>query len=437
MPRTAPWGLRTIGLAVVGLVTFITPPSTRAELVTQVIAYAVLCLGMAGWALADLPRNPRPVMRSHGLPVALGAVTAAGCAGSTAGGGGYSLIAFSAVALMVAAEMLPAARWVAIASLGVLATEAGGLAYGQDLGVLLGSPLLLAVGVLFGRNRASLRVQAEQASQLLAQHEELRAEQRRAEVLAERARIAREVHDVLAHSLGALGIQLQAVRALITVHHDEDRALEALAAAQRMASGGLNETRRAVLALRTDTLPLHDELARATAEVAERHQVQVRYQASGVPVALPPEATVALTRIAQESLVNAVKHAPGADIEVDLNYRADGTVLTVSNPLAPRQHGTDGGGTEGGGTDGLHTVDAGYGLVGMRERLLLLGGSLEAGPRDGRWVVVADLPLPAGPHPPEPVPADQLPADQPAPATAADTASPSSTTAAATREGER
>jgi signal transduction histidine kinase len=224
---------------------------------------------------------------------------------------------------------------------------------------------------------------------------------------------------------------------LITVHHDEDRALEALAAAQRMASGGLNETRRAVLALRTDTLPLHDELARATAEVAERHQVQVRYQASGVPVALPPEATVALTRIAQESLVNAVKHAPGADIEVDLNYRADGTVLTVSNPLAPRQHGTDGGGTEGGGTDGLHTVDAGYGLVGMRERLLLLGGSLEAGPRDGRWVVVADLPLPAGPHPPEPVPADQLPADQPAPATAADTASPSSTTAAATREGER
>jgi len=378
-----------VGLALVGLVTFLTPPSSRAGSTTQVIAYALLCLGVALWALADLPREPHPALRRRGLPVALGLVTVAGCVGSAAGAGGYSMIAFSAVALMVAADVLPVAGLLAILALGVLTTEAGGLILSQDLADLLGTPLLLVVGVSFGRNRASLRVQAEQARQLLAQHERLRTEQRRADVLEERARIAREVHDVLAHSLGALGIQLQTVRALITVHHDTDRALEALAAAQHMASGGLKETRRAVLALRTDTLPLHDELARASAEVAERHQAQVGYQTLGVPVALPPEATVALTRIAQESLVNAVKHAPGQPITVDLDYREDDVRLTVSNPLAS-------GGPGAAGTPvPLHTVDSGYGLTGMRERLLLIGGSLEAGQRAGRWVVVADLPLPA------------------------------------------
>jgi signal transduction histidine kinase len=82
------------------------------------------------------------------------------------------------------------------------------------------------------------------------------------------------------------------------VRGDPDRALEALATAQRMASSGLTETRRAVHALRTDTLPLHDELARAAAETAGRHHVQVRCQTTGEPVPLPPEAVVALLRVA-------------------------------------------------------------------------------------------------------------------------------------------
>ncbi|MGH3208663.1 MAG: sensor histidine kinase, partial [Trebonia sp.] len=350
-------------------------------------------------------------------PAALAAVAAAGCLGGAAGGGGNSLVAFAAVALITAAEELSLQVTLAIALLGVLAAEIGAVVFRQGVGTLLGFPLLLAVAVLLGRNRASLRVQAEQARQLLAQHEQLRAEQRRADVLEERARIAREVHDVLAHSLGALGIQLQTVRALFTVHHDPDRALEALATAQRMASGGLTETRRAVQALRTDTLPLHEELARATDELAGRHRVHVAYQATGTPVPLPPEATVALLRIAQEALVNAVKHAPGAGIAVDLDYREDGVRLTVTNPLAG-----DGPATAGPGA--LRTADAGYGLTGMRERLLLLSGTLEAGQRDGQWVVVADLPL--TPAPPAGPPAGDGPR-----------ATGSSTAVPATREGSR
>ena len=262
----------------------------RGGAATQVTAYAVICAGVAVWGagrvLAALPAAARRAV----LAVALGMVAAAGCLGGPAGGGGEFLVAFARVALLSAAEELPLQATLACALLGVLAAEIGGSS-STGVGTLLGFPLLLAVGVLFGRNRAALRVQAEQARQLLAQHEQLRAEQRRADVLEERTRIAREVHDVLAHSLGALGIQLQTVRALFTVHNDPDRALEALATAQRMASGGLTETRRAVHALRTDTLPLHDELARAAAETRRapsRPGRAARPRARRCP--LPPEA---------------------------------------------------------------------------------------------------------------------------------------------------
>ncbi len=386
--RGAVWVLRLAGLTVVGLLTFLAPPTVRGGAEAQVITYAVICAGTALWALAEFVKDIPAPRRRAVLGISLGAVTAAGCLGAAAGGGGDSQLALPLVALIAAAEALAPAAFIAIALLGVLATEIGGVVFSEGIGTLLGFPLLLAVGVLIGRNRASLSVQAVQARQLLAQHEQLRAEQRRADVLEERARIAREVHDVLAHSLGALGIQLQTVRALLTVHNDPDRALEALAAAQRMASGGLTETRRAVHALRTDTLPLHDELTRATAELAERHDIHVQYRTSGAPLPLPPEAIVALLRTAQESLVNAVKHAPGADIAVDLDYQGDGVRLTVTNPLAQEAAAA-----AGRGADALHTLDSGYGLTGMRERLLLLRGSLEAGQRDGQWVVTAAIPL--------------------------------------------
>jgi len=408
MLRVAGWGVRVIGLAVVGLLTFLALPSVRGGAATQVTAYAVTCVAVAVWVLAELPRGTPAAVRRVGLPIALGAVTAAGCLGASAGGGGAFMIAFPVFALVSAAEALSLQATLAAALLGVLVTEIGGIVFDEGVGTLLGLPLLLAVGVLLGRNRVALRVQTEQARQLLAQNEQLRAEQRRADVLEERARIAREVHDVLAHSLGALGIQLQTVRALFTVHNDPERALEALATAQRMASGGLTETRRAVHALRTDTLPLHDELASATAELAERHHIRVHYQTSGTPLPLPPEATVALLRIAQEALVNAVKHAPGAEIAVDLNYREDGAALTVTNPLTP-----GGPGATGSGADALRTLDSGYGLTGMRERLLLLRGSLEAGQRDGQWVVAAELPLPGGALPADPLAPGPRPAAPP------------------------
>jgi len=151
-----------------------------------------------------------------------------------------------------------------------------------------------------------------------------------------------------------------------------------------MATEGLVETRRAVQALRTDTLPLDEELALVTGTHAQRYHVPVSYDTGGVPAALPPGATVALLRIAQEALVNAAKHAAGEPVAVRLDYGAADVRLTVRNDLPP--------GADAGPAADMSTVNGGYGLTGMDERLRLLNGTLKAGRRDGQWIVTAELP---------------------------------------------
>jgi signal transduction histidine kinase len=243
---------------------------------------------------------------------------------------------------------------------------------------------------MIGRNRAAYRIQAEQAAALLAQREQFEAEQRRADLLDERARIAREIHDVLAHSLGALGIQIQAARSVLTDRGDVRKADEMLAAAQRMAAEGLTETRRAVHALRTGTLPLDQELATVASTFAERYSVAATLRIDGTPRSLPPDATVALLRIAQEALVNAAKHATAQPVTVCLDYRAADVRLTVRNDMTPYSDAAA-------AQAPVSTANTGYGLTGMRERLLMLNGTLETGQHEGQWVVMAQLPLVAAP----------------------------------------
>jgi signal transduction histidine kinase len=294
------------------------------------------------------------------------------------------MVAFGFVAAMMAGSEDSLAAALAVTGAGILAIEISGLALGAGYGVLLGLPSILLAGLVVGRNRAAYRIQAEQTAMLLAQRDELQAEQRRADLLDERARIAREIHDVLAHSLGGLGIQIQAARAVLADHGDIGKAGEILAAAQRAAAEGLVETRRAVHALRTDTLPLDEELAQASDTYAQRYHVAASFDVGGSPAPLPPDATVALLRVAQESLVNAAKHAAGQGVEVRLDYSDADVRLTVRNDLPP------GTGTES--EPGVSTVNGGYGLIGMQERLRLLNGTLQAGRRDGQWIVTAELP---------------------------------------------
>src|SRR6185312_15340544 len=237
------------------------------------VAYAVAGLVLVGWALLDYaPRAAR--YRTRGLPAALGVVAVAMGAAATSGvDGGMAMVIFALVAALAAGGDLDVLPAVAVTTAGVLAAEVSGLVFGASYATLIGFPVVIASGLLVGRNRGAYRIAAEQSAALLAQRERLEAERRRADLLDERARLAREIHDVLAHSLGALGIQIQAARSVLTDRGDIPMASDLLAAAQRMATEGLVETRRAINALRTGTLPLKEELAKVASTYGERYRV--------------------------------------------------------------------------------------------------------------------------------------------------------------------
>ncbi|WP_327139558.1 sensor histidine kinase [Nocardia sp. NBC_01327] len=191
--------------------------------------------------------------------------------------------------------------------------------------------------------------------------------------LLERGRIAREVHDVLGHSLSGIALQLDLADAL----HESGRDAESIAAvrkARALAVDSIGETRRAVQALREDTVPLPDALVR----LAEQNAVEVSITGEIAPVG--PEATHTVIRAAQESLTNAAKHAPGAERTMRLAFIGERITLTVHNAPGdgPRGHLADG---------------TGVGLIGMGERAALLGGTLRAGPSpEGGWTVELELP---------------------------------------------
>jgi len=383
MLRTVNALARALGFAWLGLLAFlIAPPTAPYALPVQVACYAVLGLALLAWTVLEASPAAAARYPAWALPVARGVIAFASGFAAGAGGGGSAMVVFAFVAAMAAGVNSDLAAAVAVTAAGILAIEVSGLAFGQSYGTLLGLPAIVLAGLVIGRNWGAYRVQAEQAAALLAQREQLQAEQRRADLLDERARIAREIHDVLAHSLGALGIQIQAARSVL--HKDADQASDLLAAAQQMAAEGLVETRRAVQALRTDTLPLDEELALITDTHAQRYHVPVSYDTGGGLAALPPDATLALLRIAQEALVNAAKHAAGQPVAVRLDYGDADVRLTVRNDLPP--------GADTRQPADVSTVNGGYGLTGMHERLRLLNGTLEAGRRGGQWIVTAELP---------------------------------------------
>lgn len=230
--------------------------------------------------------------------------------------------------------------------------------------------LWTAVLIAFGLNRRQYEVQARQTELLLEQTRLAQSEHARAAALEERGRIARDLHDVLAHSLGALSVQLEVAEALLEERGDTAGALERLRRSRRLAVQGLTEARSAVAALRADEVP---ELPAALAALAEQHEkdhgTPVRLNVVGEEGrALDSGVTVALLGAAREALTNAAKHAPGQAVEVQLAYQ-DGVRVSVRNKGVTRGEG--------------------FGLEGMRERLALVGGTLTAGADGDDWLVVA------------------------------------------------
>ncbi|MGW1537520.1 sensor histidine kinase [Streptomyces aureus] len=222
-----------------------------------------------------------------------------------------------------------------------------------------------------------LRLDAESrasAQRLLTQERAARAAEAESAALAERARIAREIHDVLAHSLSAQLVHLEAARLLIERGAEREVILERVVAARGMAREGLAETRQALSALRGEMIPLEDFLGELVT-TADCAGVTV----TGERQPLPAEASQAVRRVAQEALTNVRKHAPGARVDIRLDYGKHEVTLDVRD--------------SGGKPGELSGSGAGYGLLGMRERAELLGGSLDAGPVEEGFVVTLRVPV--------------------------------------------
>jgi signal transduction histidine kinase len=208
-----------------------------------------------------------------------------------------------------------------------------------------------------------------------------------AATLAERTRIARDLHDVLAHSLAAVSVNLQAAEGLLssgTLPADNPelvKAIECIDRAGALTRDGLAAAKRAVLALREDAAPLPTQLASLAEEYRTAGEPAVNFEVSGEARPIPAEAGAAAYRTAQEALTNARKHAPGEPVTLRLAYEPDEVTLSVINPIPPRRADRP-----------LADTGAGFGLVGLRERAALAGGSFEAGPGAGNWQVTLRIP---------------------------------------------
>lgn len=263
-----------------------------------------------------------------------------------------------------------------------------GWSVGTTSGLAVG--LIAAVAWLLGRSEGQTRRYAERS----------RAQAAEQAVIAERLRIAREMHDTVAHSIGIVALQAGAARRVMDTQPEQVRqALTEIETASRDTLAGL---RRMLGALRTDEpgtpgarpagaglsemppgLAALDRLVESTAAAG----VRVAVHRVGAPRALPPDIDLSAFRVVQESVTNVVRHSGADACTVTVDQRdPDAVVVSVEDggPVPGRDPARTGGGS-------------GYGLAGMRERVALLHGEFTAAPRPGGgFRVTARLPLPAG-----------------------------------------
>ncbi|MEU8029681.1 sensor histidine kinase [Streptomyces sp. NPDC049099] len=265
---------------------------------------------------------------------------------------------------------------------------------------------LFAVAALIG---TTLRGRSEARTQLVRQTTITAEERARRTLLEERSRIARELHDVVAHHMSVISIQAQVAPHL--VENPTEELKENLAGIRNNALEALTELRRVLGVLRSESPdePRAEDISSLSApgtgpapdapqpNLARLDSLLENTRAAGVDVVkaeegdargYPPGVELSAYRIVQEALSNVLRHAPGAKVRVDIAHFPNGIYLSIRNsrPSRPVQP----------------TPGSGHGLLGMRERAAMLGGSVEAKPtRDGGFVVVAFLPRGGVPGPTE------------------------------------
>ena len=359
------------------------PPGRSA-----IAVVALLALAASLWAVGldrrvqDL-RLVVPVMTGVGLiGAALDALLGKGPAfvAGYMGMVGLALRAPRRVALWAAAPVL-------IALAGAEARNASDPG-SAVLAVALGAGFLF-VASAFAAVQRDARAQAEV---LLAEQAALAVAREQAATMAERARLARELHDILAHTLSGLSVQLEVTRLTAEASGADPALVDQLGRAHRLARDGMVGARRAVQALRGEGMPGPDLLPKLVRDAGEATGTPIELTIAGRAGPLPPEAGLTVYRTVQEALTNVTKYAGrGAEVRVDLAWTPQQVTVSVIDC------GGDGAGRE--------LASGGFGLRGLAERAAQLGGRLEAGPRDGGFVVTLRLPVPgAGPAAGEPGP---------------------------------
>jgi signal transduction histidine kinase len=332
-------------------------------------ALGIFALAIAGpLALIGARRFPGPVVAVVSLAAGLDLFV------NAQGGPPYIALAFAIVSAIVRGARVWA--WVAVGSVWI-ATVAAAIALGRESWTP-GRIAATTLGILifFGIGEG-IRTRRERA----AEYWRLARQRKQSEVQAERVRIARELHDVLAHSLSQINVQ--AGVGLHLMDRQPDKAAEALASIKETSKSALDEVRSVLGALRSDgnlDAPLVPEpgLDRLPALVSAIRGVEVTLDDRITDA--PKSVQLALFRIAQESLTNVTRHADATHATVRLWSDADAYHLEVVD--------------DGAGATATASETGGRGLLGMRERAELLGGHLTAGPAEGSgFRVSATIPM--------------------------------------------
>jgi signal transduction histidine kinase len=264
----------------------------------------------------------------------------------------YYVVIVSAIALELRAALLLSGLVIAaeFVALGVSAEDPGDAMVATLLSIIPWFLVMRLVG--------QLHAEREELRESRAAHAESAA-------LAERGRVARDMHDVLAHTLSALALQLEGARLLARDRGSDPEVVAGIERAHHLAADGLAEARDAIAALRGEELPGPERLQ----HLADAFAGDCRLTVTGTPRELGSEARLAIYRTAQEALTNVLRHSAFERIDLRLSYEDGGTRLEVQD------HGAGAPVTVGGASPG-----GGYGLTGMRERAELLGGRLCAEP---------------------------------------------------------
>ncbi|MDT4901099.1 MAG: hypothetical protein QOJ78_2029 [Pseudonocardiales bacterium] len=356
LPRAGGWAVFGV------LVVFVAAGSARRLPEQPLLATAALVVAVGVGAVAIFGRAAF-ILPAAAISSAAIAVLANGVASNVAWFGIAVLAAWCALSAPLA---VTATYW--FAAIVLLTTEY--LVTSRDPGwaAWIGGTTFSVVGCLFGRRQRELVVQLREAQAGLT----LRAQ------AEERNRIARELHDVIAHSLTISLLHVSSAR--LALADDPADAERALAEAERLGRASLDEVRHAVGLLHrhgsldpTAPLPGSTDVP-SLLEGFRAAGADVRATVDGDLDALPATVGLAAYRILQEALTNAARHAPAQRATVHITVTADAVLLDVDSAGAPGRGN-------------------GLGLVGMRERAESLGGTFEAGPGGSGWRVHAELPL--------------------------------------------